>query len=75
MSKLEIFWTTLAMLLLISLMSFLIFVAYIYYDTAMTLRECALSLKKNHERQVMPLNINHEESNWLEIMDNADEVT
>lgn len=76
MNKFELFWTFIATLLLLCLLSFTCFVAYIYWDTAMTLRECAISLKNNQERQLIPVNLNHvEENQWLEIMDNAEEVT
>ncbi len=81
MGRVEIFWTGLFSILFLSLIGFLIFVSYIYYDTAITMRKLAqeLSLKNNHLRRQISLNIDRdisrsdEDQDWQELL--FEEVT
>lgn len=74
MNLFDIFWASLATLLIGVFICFMVFVTWIYYDAALSMRAYAqqLALKNSHLRKELSLKIDHD--GWQELMENAEEV-
>lgn len=66
MSKLDMFWASLALIFMVFLMAFVVFVSYIYFDAAMTMKKCMMQYKIIHEYKAL-------DDSWKEIQ--FEEVT